>query len=215
MGAARPHRELAARPALGDLGRVPPARGRGSDDVRPDDGRQLDLHRYAGDPPGDVPDVRSGGRAALRLGGSQRPDDPDGRSRRDGRRAAARGDDGGRGDPVRRGRPEPDRAAARDAVSRRGRRLAGRRRRTCARRGGRRSRGLGRSARERGDRLPGAGGARGALRPRYRPDRCARSAHGLRARRGPASRRPRRCATATRRRTSGLPASRSSRTSGR
>ena len=40
---------------------------RGSDDVRPDDGRELDLHRHAGDPPGHVPDVRRGGREALRL----------------------------------------------------------------------------------------------------------------------------------------------------
>ena len=58
VGAARPHRELAARPALGDLGRVPPARGGGADDVRADDGRELDLHRHAGDPAGHVPDVR-------------------------------------------------------------------------------------------------------------------------------------------------------------
>ena len=35
--AARPDRELAARPALGDVGRVPPARGARADDVRPDD----------------------------------------------------------------------------------------------------------------------------------------------------------------------------------
>ena len=37
--AARPDRELAPRPALGDLGRVPPPRGRGPDDVRADDRR--------------------------------------------------------------------------------------------------------------------------------------------------------------------------------
>ena len=61
-----------------------------------------------------------------------RPHDPDGGPRRDGRRAAARGDDGGRGDPVRRGRREPDRAPARDALPRRGRRLAGRRARAGA-----------------------------------------------------------------------------------
>ena len=58
VGAPRPDRELAARPALGDLGRVSPARGRGPDDVRPDDGGELDLHRHAGDPAGHVPDVR-------------------------------------------------------------------------------------------------------------------------------------------------------------
>src|SRR5439155_6437407 len=31
-----------------DVGRVPAARGRGSHDVRPDDGRLVDLHRHAG-----------------------------------------------------------------------------------------------------------------------------------------------------------------------
>ncbi len=60
VGATRPARELPARPALGDLGRVPPAGGGGADDVRPDDGRQLDLHRHPGNPPGHVPDVRGG-----------------------------------------------------------------------------------------------------------------------------------------------------------
>ena len=39
----------------------------GPDDVRPDDRRQLDLHRHAGDPAGHVPDVRGGGGEALRL----------------------------------------------------------------------------------------------------------------------------------------------------
>ena len=76
VGAARADRELAARPALGDLGRVPAARGRGPDDVRPDDRRELDLHRHAGDPAGHVPDVRGGGRAALRLGRPERAHDP-------------------------------------------------------------------------------------------------------------------------------------------
>ena len=156
VGAARPHRELAARAALGDLGRVPAARGGGPDDVRPDDGRQLDLHRHAGDPAGDVPDVRGGGRAALRVAGPDRADDPDRRARRDGRRAAARRDDGRRGDSLRRGRPEPDRAAARDAVSRRGRGLARRRARARARRCRREARAVGRGARERRERVPRA-----------------------------------------------------------
>ena len=87
--AARPDRELAARPALGDLGRVPPARGARPDDVRPDDGGELDLHRQPGDPAGHLPDLRGGRRAALRLRRPRRPDDPDRRARRDGRRAAA------------------------------------------------------------------------------------------------------------------------------
>ena len=64
--AARADRQLAARAELGDVGRVPPARGRRADDVRPDDGRVVDLHRHAGDPAGHVPDVRGGRREALR-----------------------------------------------------------------------------------------------------------------------------------------------------
>ena len=123
------------------------------------------------------------------------PHDPDRRPRRDGRGAAARGDDGGRGDPVRRGRPEPDRAAPRDALPRRGRRLARRR----ARLGCARLRAEGRALSvgllgERGRRLPGAGCARRALRPRHRPDGRARPAHGLRARRGAVRGGRRRCA---------------------
>ena len=133
--AARPDRELAPRPALGDLGRVPAARGSRADDVRPDDRRELDLHRHAGDPPGHVPDVRRGRREALRLAGPEREDDPDRRARRDGRRPAARGDDGGRCDPLHRGRPRADRAPARDALPRRGGRLARRRARARACRG--------------------------------------------------------------------------------
>ena len=66
------------------------------------------------------------------VGRPERADDPHGRSRRHGRRAAARSDDGRCGDPLRRGRPEPDRAAARDALPRRGCRLAGRRARPRA-----------------------------------------------------------------------------------
>ena len=53
---------------------------RGPDDVRPDDRRKLDLHRHAGDPAGDVPDVRGGRRAALRHAGPHRADDPDRRA---------------------------------------------------------------------------------------------------------------------------------------
>ena len=48
-----------ARAAVGDLGGVPPSCERdGPDDVRPDDGRLLDLHRHAGHPAGHVRDVR-------------------------------------------------------------------------------------------------------------------------------------------------------------
>ena len=95
--AARADRELAARPALGDLGRVPPAGGARADDVRPDDRRELDLHRHPGDPAGHLPDVRGRGREALRRGRPRRPVDPHRRARRDGRRAAARRGDAERG----------------------------------------------------------------------------------------------------------------------
>ena len=45
--AARADRELEPRAALGDLGALPRARSQGPDDVRPDDGRLVDLHRHA------------------------------------------------------------------------------------------------------------------------------------------------------------------------
>ena len=122
-------------PQVGDLGRVPPARGRGADDVRADDRRELDLHRHAGDPAGHLPDVRRGGREALRLGRPQRPDDPHGRARRHGRRAAARGDDGRRGDPLHRGRPDVGSSAgSRRATSTRSPTRSTTRSRGCARR---------------------------------------------------------------------------------
>ncbi len=60
--AARPDLQLDARARMGDLGRVPPARGARPDDVRTDDRRELDLHRHAGDPPGDVRDLRGSAR---------------------------------------------------------------------------------------------------------------------------------------------------------
>ena len=85
-----------------------------------------------------------------------REDDPHGRARRHGRRAAARRDDGRRRDPLHRGRPAPDRAAARDALSRRGGRLARRRARARPRGGGGGTRALGRAARERGRARAGA-----------------------------------------------------------
>ena len=65
--ATRADRQLAARAEMGDVGRVPAARGRGADDVRADDGRLVDLHRHPGDPAGDLSDVLRRGRGALRL----------------------------------------------------------------------------------------------------------------------------------------------------
>ena len=132
--AARADRELAARSEVGDVGRVPAARGRGADDVRADDRRLVDLHRHAGDPAGHLPDVRRRRPEALRLVVARRADDPHRRARRHGRRAAARRDARRRGDPLRRGRPVADRAPARDALPRRGDRVARRRARAHPRR---------------------------------------------------------------------------------
>ena len=137
-------------PRWATLGRVPAARGGGPDDVRPDDRGKLDLHRHAGDPAGHLPDVRCGGRGALRLRRPQRADDPDRGPRRHGRRPAAGGDDGRRRDPLRRGRSRAHRASARDPVPRRGDRLGRRRRRARSGRGGRGAAVVGRAARERG-----------------------------------------------------------------
>ncbi len=134
--AARADRQLQPRRPLGELGDVPGARRRRADDVRPDDRRVLDLHRDPGDPPGHLRDVRRGRPQALRrhaqgAAGRHR------RARRDGRRAAARGDDERGVRAVRGGRPPADRAAHPRALPRRSRRLA-RRRAGAARRGPRR-----------------------------------------------------------------------------
>ncbi len=213
--AARPDRERAARSALGDLGRVPAARGRGADDVRPDDRRELDLHRDAGDPAGHVPDVRGRRRAALRVGRSQRADDPHRRTRRHGRRAAARGDDGGCGDPVRRGRPDPDRAPAGNGVSRPVDGVARRGSCSWSGRGRRRAAALGRAC---SATLPTScpsssrRGARSISSP-TRPRRTIRSRATSRP--GSRSRTPPSCARATRTSTSAGLASRSPGTSRR
>src|SRR5918996_1651679 len=50
VGAAGPHRELQPGRQVGDLGCLPRARAGRADDVRPDDGRLVDLHRHAGHP---------------------------------------------------------------------------------------------------------------------------------------------------------------------
>ncbi len=115
---ARPDRERDARPALGDLGRVPPPRGARADDVRADDRRELDLHRHPGDPAGHLPDLRRRGCAALRGGRPRRAHRAHRRARRHGRRAAARRLDAERGHALRRGRPGADRAPrSRPAIS--------------------------------------------------------------------------------------------------
>ena len=88
-GAARADRELDARAEVGGLGDVPRARTRGAHDVRPDDGRLVDLHRHAGDPAGDLRDARRVRRPTLRRH-ARRHRHADRRAGRHGRRAAPR-----------------------------------------------------------------------------------------------------------------------------
>ena len=73
VGAARPHRQRAARAGVGDLGHVPRSRRPRPDDVRPDDGRQLDLHRHAGHPAGHLRDARRSSRRRHFGGSLRRP----------------------------------------------------------------------------------------------------------------------------------------------
>ena len=64
--AARAHRQLEPRAALGDVGQVLGAREGGPHHVRPDDRGLVDLHRHAGHPAGHLRDLRLGGARALR-----------------------------------------------------------------------------------------------------------------------------------------------------
>ena len=116
--AARADRQLQPRAALGDLGAFQRARSQGPDDVRPDDGRLVDLHRHPGHRAGHLRDLRRDGPPALRRR-PRRPLDPDRRPRRHGRRAAAGRDDGRRLVPRRRMPAEPHRDAAAHRLSRR------------------------------------------------------------------------------------------------
>ena len=89
----------------------------GPDDVRPDDGRLVDLHRHPGHPAGHLRDLRR--RPAART--SAAPTSPGrlvltGGPGRHGRRAAAGGDDERRGVPRRRGGPDARAAPRRDAL---------------------------------------------------------------------------------------------------
>ena len=93
--AARADRQLQPGAALGDLGAFQRARSQGPDDVRPDDRRLLDLHRQPGHHPGHLRDLRRTRPPAL-WRRPLRQMDPDRRSRRHGRRAAARRGDGRR-----------------------------------------------------------------------------------------------------------------------
>ena len=77
---------------LGQLARVPPARGRGPDDVRPDDRRVLDLHRHPGHPAGHLRNLRRDRPQTHRRRERHPRRHPDAhrRLRRHGRRPAAR-----------------------------------------------------------------------------------------------------------------------------
>ena len=125
--AARADRQLEPRAGLRDLGPFPRARSQGAHDVRPDDGRLVDLHRLAGHRPGHLRDLRRGRAAALRRR-PRRPLDPDRRPRRHGRGAAARRDDGGRLDARRRVPAVAHRDAAAHAATSTGRRATSTRR---------------------------------------------------------------------------------------
>ena len=99
--AARADRQLQPGAALGDLGAFQRARPQGPDDVRPDDGGLVDLHRQPGHRAGHLRDLRRDGAPAL-SGQPGRPLDPDRGPGRHGRRAAAGRDHGRRLVPRRR-----------------------------------------------------------------------------------------------------------------
>ena len=142
VGAARADRQLQPGRRLGELGGVPPARGAGPDDVRPDDGRVVDLHRHPGHPAGHVRDLRGGRRQEVRRHAG-RHDHADRRPRRHGRRPAARRHHERRRRDLHRRRPVADHAPHRAPLPRRAGRLARGRRRAGgrgARRAGARSR---------------------------------------------------------------------------
>ena len=90
-------------PAWATWDTLPRSRGPRPDDVRPDDGRQLDLHRHAGHPAGHLRDARRARAPALRRH-ARRPPGRHRRSRRHGRRPAARRHDERRDRARRRGR---------------------------------------------------------------------------------------------------------------
>ena len=87
--APRPPRQLQPRAQMGDVGEVQRTRSQGPHDVRPDDGRLMDLHRQPGHRPRHLRNIRRNGPPAFR----RRPQGemgPDRRAWRHGRRSAAR-----------------------------------------------------------------------------------------------------------------------------
>ena len=64
--AARAHRQFQPRAEVGDVGALQRARPQGPHDVRPDDGRLVDLHRQPGHRAGHLRDFRRSRAPALR-----------------------------------------------------------------------------------------------------------------------------------------------------
>ena len=128
-GAAGADRQLQPRARVGHLGALPRARCGWADDVRPDDGGVLDLHRDPGHPPGHLRDVRGARPPTLRWHAG-RPPGRDRRPGRHGRGPAAGHHDERRYRPLRGGRSAADRASHRGRLPRRAGGVA--RRRTAA-----------------------------------------------------------------------------------
>ncbi len=199
--AARADRQLQPGAEVGDLGALPRARPQGPDDVRPDDGRLVDLHRQPGHRPGHVRDLRRGRTPALRRrpGGAL---DPHRGPRRHGRRAAARGELRRRVVAHHRVPAVAHRLPPEDALPRRAGERPRRRARAHRALHEREARGLGRPARQRRrDRCPSccaarAPAARGPISSPTRPRRttwstatCPRAGRSTRWQ-GGAGRRP-------------------------
>ena len=167
--AARAHRQLQSRAALGDLGLLQRARSQGAHDVRPDDRGLVDLYRLAGHRAGHLRDLRRDGAPALWRRPSRKMDSHR-RPRRHGRRAAARRVDGrrfaarGRVPPVEHRVPPAHRLCRRAGQG-------PRRRARHHRKGdeGAQSR-LGRAARQRGRSPARTSAPRRQARHRHRPD---------------------------------------------
>ena len=174
-------RELEPRRPLVDLGALQRARSQGTDDVRPDDGRLVDLHRQPGHRAGHLRDLRRDGPPALRRQ-SRGALDPDGGPRRDGRRAAARRHHGGRLDARDRVPAGAHPEAARYALPRRQHHQARRGARAHRAVDARPAAAVGRAARQRrGDRARAAAPRDPAGRG-HRPDLGARPGQRLPAR---------------------------------
>ncbi len=84
-------RQLQPGTALGQLGRVQGPGTEGTDHVRTDDGRLVDLYRLAGHRPGHLRNLRRTGQSALRRQ-PRRQTGGHGRAGRNGRRTTAGGD---------------------------------------------------------------------------------------------------------------------------